>query len=66
MGGQANFLSSLQYHDEYSAGIAIENLGRLVSAWEQAGDAIEALACSEEVKGLLKAIVEETRKVKTS
>jgi hypothetical protein len=52
----------LQYHDEYSAGIAKRNLGRLFTAWEPPGGAIDGLECSDQVKEILKAVLEEIRK----
>ena len=52
-----------QYHDEYNAGIAIRNLGRLFTAWEPPGGAIDGLECSDQVKKILKEILEKKRTV---
>jgi hypothetical protein len=52
----------LQYHDEYNAKIAIENLGRLFIAWEPPDSAIDGLKSSDPVKEFIKAILEESRK----
>jgi tetratricopeptide (TPR) repeat protein len=52
----------LEYHDEYHAKIAIGNLGILFTAWEPPGSAIEGLECSDQVKEILRAVLEEIRK----
>jgi tetratricopeptide (TPR) repeat protein len=54
----------LKYNDEYSASITIRNLGVLFQDWEPTVAAIEALECSEEVKEILKAVLEEIKKAK--
>jgi tetratricopeptide (TPR) repeat protein len=52
-----------QYHDEYYIKSTIENLGILFTAWEPPGGAIDGLECSDQVKKILKEILEKNRTV---
>ena len=54
----------LRYKDEYHIEITIGNLGRLFTAWDPAGDAIAGLECSDEVKEILRGVLEEIKKEK--
>ena len=51
----------LQYNDKYNIEIAIENLGILFTAWEPPDTAFASLENSDQVKEILKAVLEKSR-----